>query len=199
MFLSRPHICFELWQQFDRFHVKSFLPLSWKELFISIDNSQNRNSGILLQTLWAPAWKCLSPSPTPTFPLSPRLQPVAVPSMPMRESTGHPAPNPATAAPLGRRHQLGLQVEGQRDMGGRGELGVGTWAQGWQKKGSAKMLLETSVSHPSLFWSAFLVMKVVLSDIIWQRISEWTVTVLLILTAHFRAAGTAREMLIILS
>lgn len=41
-FLSRPHICFELWQQFDRFHVKSFLPLSWKELFINICRQQSK-------------------------------------------------------------------------------------------------------------------------------------------------------------
>lgn len=42
VFLSRPHICFELWQQFDRFHVKSFLPLSWKELFINICRQQSK-------------------------------------------------------------------------------------------------------------------------------------------------------------
>lgn len=100
---------------------------------------------------------------------------------------------------LGRRHRPSLQVEGQRDVGRTAELGAGIWVQGWQKKGSAKMLLEMSVSRPSLFWSAFIVMKVILSNIVWQRISEWTVAVLLILTAHFRAAGNAREMLILLS
>lgn len=38
---------------------------------ISIENSQSRNSGILLQTLWAPTWKCLCSSTTSTSPISP--------------------------------------------------------------------------------------------------------------------------------
>lgn len=52
---------------------------------ISIDNSQNRNSGILLETLRAPTLKYLQPSTTRTSPrLSPHLQQVPVPKAPSR-------------------------------------------------------------------------------------------------------------------
>lgn len=67
------------------------------------------------------------------------------------------------------------------------------------RESSAKILLEMSVPHPSPFWSAFMVMKVALSNTVWQRISEWAVTVLLILTAHVRDTENATEMLITLS
>lgn len=78
VFLSRPHICFELWQQFDRFHVKSFLPLSRKELFINIYRQQSKQEFRNTDVNFTSTWKCLCPSITPMSPLNPCLQQVPV-------------------------------------------------------------------------------------------------------------------------
>lgn len=148
---------------------------------ISTDNSQNRNSGILMLTLQAPGSACapvslLCPPSTHVFSKCQYTEPKWQQN---REQSG---PNPATAAHLGR---------GKRWEGGT------EWVCKW-KDWKYGYVLKMSGLCPGHFDHHLYLVKVLPSDIIWWNISEWAARSLpLILIAHFAATDNAGETLII--
>lgn len=206
VFLSRPHICFELWQQFDHFHVKSFLPLLWKELFINICRQQSKQEFVNTAANFTEVLPVNAYAPVPTLHphLYPHPQHILVPYILQRgKQEGNGAQIPILLPiweEAGAKQEVQHKSEYDRPKRDREESTKRDlmWKDRW-RRALLGIISKTPVSYPWPFWSAFIV-KVFPLDIAWLRILEWTVrSVPLILIAYFRALENVGEMLIIQS